>query len=634
MNANMSGRYTIILFMILLTACNTNGGGSSSSSPGTIQIEASIYDSTEGTVVNIRVNRSGGNNGAVSVDYTTLDDSAVSGSDYTLKSGTLTWQDNVSGNQTISIPITDDSEAEALESFSLTLSNISGATLGTTSSALINIIDNDVAAVSASGAITALSSATVNGVRYDTNATTVNINGQSALASDLELGQIVSINGDINFSNATGTASNIEYSSTIIGPLESLDATLKHLIVLGQNVFIKENTAFDESIDSDTLVGLTVGSTIEVSGFRNKDDEIIATRIAPHTSGSDVQLIGTVSALDIANMLFNIDRLTVDYSSATLIDLQGGTPVNGQPVLVRGTLSNGILVVSEIKDVTFVTTTPGARVLLGGLVTQFTSATDFELNGFPVVTDVDTQFFDGTMDDLEANAEITIDGEISSGSDAVLANEIYFDGLVSDRTVLPYDFKNFTNISASGFFKLTVTQGANFAVEVIANPDTVADIQITQTGDTINFIETPNSSALQIQEIFVTLPTLSRIAVAEDSLANVTVRNFNQALMEINVDGVSILRGEALNIGNLTATVSGVSALDLGNIDPLGGANVDISGVSRATLNMAAASTITGSVTTGQGTGHSILYFYGTGVTNSVTTDTQSETIRLGDTKL
>jgi hypothetical protein len=116
------------------------GGGGGSNSPGTIQFLESSYDVTEGAVVNIRVARSGGSSGAASVDFATLDGTALGGSDYTATTGTLTWGDGLSGNKTISIPITDDDMVEPSESFTVTLSNVSGATLGAVSSATVNII--------------------------------------------------------------------------------------------------------------------------------------------------------------------------------------------------------------------------------------------------------------------------------------------------------------------------------------------------------------------------------------------------------------------------------------------------------------------------------------------------------------
>ena len=47
------------------------------------------------------------------------------------------------------------------------------------------------------GVISAMDSVTVNGVRYETDSTTVMINGQLASLADLELGQIVSLEGMI-----------------------------------------------------------------------------------------------------------------------------------------------------------------------------------------------------------------------------------------------------------------------------------------------------------------------------------------------------------------------------------------------------------------------------------------------------
>lgn len=440
--------------------------------------------------------------------------------------------------------------------------------------------------------------------------------------------------GDVNFSNATGTAAEIDYDATVIGPVESIDTTLKHLIVLGQTVFTNADTIFDSGIDPDTFAGLSLGDNVQISGFRNDAGEIIATLVAPDTTSTTVQLIGTVSGLDSVNMLFSMDRLTIDYRSAALIDLPGGAPVNGQQVMVRGTLASGVLIVSEITSVTNVITTPGERALLSGLVTRFSSSSDFDLNGLPVTTDTDTQFFDGVADDLEANVEITVDGEVATAGDTVSANEIYFDGLVNPRTTLTFDFDNFTDISVSGFLKLTVTKGADFSVEVLANSDNVDEVQVTQTGAKVSIEESPGNSAFHMRDVFVTMPVLNRIDVVEDSLANVTLRNFDQVQMEVNVDGVSLLRGEALSIDNLTAAVSGVSALHFGGISPINSANIDINGVSQAILNMDANATITGTVQTGQGTGHSILYYYGTNVTNNVTTDSLSEVIRLGETKL
>ena len=68
--------------------------------------------------------------GTVTVDYTTSDGTADAGDDYTAKSGTLTFSAGTT-SKTLSVGIEDDIENESDETFTVTLSNASGADLGT-----------------------------------------------------------------------------------------------------------------------------------------------------------------------------------------------------------------------------------------------------------------------------------------------------------------------------------------------------------------------------------------------------------------------------------------------------------------------------------------------------------------------
>ncbi|MDH3546369.1 MAG: DUF5666 domain-containing protein, partial [Gammaproteobacteria bacterium] len=349
-------RYPGLAFLLVLGACSSGdinfpavnpviGPGL----PGSIQITETSYDGTEGTVVNILVARSGGSSGIVTVDYATADGTAVGGSDYTAANGTLSWPNGTSGNRTISIPITDDNSVEGPESFTVTLSNVSRATLGANSSASVNIIDNDTAALSAFGAVTALNDVTVNGIRYETNSTNVYVNGHPANVSDLKLGQTVAIDGEVNFSNATGTADEIRYFASVIGPVENTDATTRRLIVMGQTVWTDADTVFGPSIDPETFAGLTLGAVTQISGFLNEDGDIMATRIDLDITNTELQLIGNVAGLDLANLLFTFNGLTVDYSGAILIDVPGGAPSNGMMVRAIGTTSGGLFVVERLQ---------------------------------------------------------------------------------------------------------------------------------------------------------------------------------------------------------------------------------------------------------------------------------------------
>ena len=70
--------------------------------------------------------------GTVTVDYATSDGSADAGDDYTATSGTLSFSAGTT-TQSISVEIEDDIENESDETFTVTLSNPSGADLGTSS---------------------------------------------------------------------------------------------------------------------------------------------------------------------------------------------------------------------------------------------------------------------------------------------------------------------------------------------------------------------------------------------------------------------------------------------------------------------------------------------------------------------
>jgi hypothetical protein len=429
-----------------------------------------------------------------------------------------------------------------------------------------------------------------------------------------------------------GTADEIDYSAMIVGPVENIDATLDQLLVVGQTVLTNADTVFDPSIDPDTFAGLTLGTPVQISGFLTDVGDILATRVEPDTSTTGMQLIGTIAGLDLANMLFDINRLTVDYSSAMLIDLPAGMPANGLLVLLRGTIMNGILVVNEIAGLANVAAAPEERVNLGGIITRFVSPTDFDLNEIPVTTDSGTDYVNGIIGDLQAGAEITIAGEVSSAGVSVIADALTFGRPVSDRTTSTFDFENFTKISVLGLVRFTIVQGPDFSIEVNANTDSVSDVRVAQTGDTVSF-EPASGSGAQLFIVSVTMPALNRIDIKADSLANVTIKGFSQSQMKVNVDGVSSVRGERLMIDDLTSTVSGVSVLDFGDMRPIGNASIDISGVSRAIVNMDIGSTLTGAVVTGQGTGTSALLYYGTNVAVNVSTDAVSSVTRLGETR-
>jgi hypothetical protein len=110
----------------------------------TYQFSATGYTVTEGTPsVLVTVTRSSGTT-AGSVNYATSNGTASSGLDYTATSGMLSFGGGVL-SATFSVPISNDSIVESAETFNLSLSAPVGGTLGSPSSAVVTINDNDVA---------------------------------------------------------------------------------------------------------------------------------------------------------------------------------------------------------------------------------------------------------------------------------------------------------------------------------------------------------------------------------------------------------------------------------------------------------------------------------------------------------
>jgi hypothetical protein len=95
--------------------------------PGSVQFKFVAYTGHEGGDVTFTASRTGGNAGAISVDYSIAALNSTAGTDYPATSGTLTWADGDTADKSFSVPITSDGQPEGVETFRATLSNPRGA---------------------------------------------------------------------------------------------------------------------------------------------------------------------------------------------------------------------------------------------------------------------------------------------------------------------------------------------------------------------------------------------------------------------------------------------------------------------------------------------------------------------------
>lgn len=113
--------------------------------PGKIQFsESSFVVNENGTAINsVLLVRSGGSNGAVTATVNLANGTAIAPGDYNNTPIIVTFADKES-YKVVNVPIVDDSLLENNETINLSLANpTGGASLGTLSSALLTIIDNE-----------------------------------------------------------------------------------------------------------------------------------------------------------------------------------------------------------------------------------------------------------------------------------------------------------------------------------------------------------------------------------------------------------------------------------------------------------------------------------------------------------
>jgi len=126
------------------TVNGTAVGGSEPAPPVLSVADAQVVEGNDGTVqLAFTVTLSAASDGPVSVHYATADGTASAGSDYTARSGTLSFAAGQT-SKTILVSVNGDTAVEASETLKLTLSAPSGATLGD-ALATGTILNDDVA---------------------------------------------------------------------------------------------------------------------------------------------------------------------------------------------------------------------------------------------------------------------------------------------------------------------------------------------------------------------------------------------------------------------------------------------------------------------------------------------------------
>ena len=127
--------------------------------------------------------------------------------------------------------------------------------------------DEGVGGTGIFGVISAFGSIVVNGVHIDYEpATSVSVDGESGSSEDFAIGQTVAV--EATPVGERYQARLVEIQHAVIGPVESVDALNRQCVVLGQTILVPETHKMP-----------VPGEWVKVSGLRNEDDRVLASRI-------------------------------------------------------------------------------------------------------------------------------------------------------------------------------------------------------------------------------------------------------------------------------------------------------------------------------------------------------------------
>jgi hypothetical protein len=282
--------------------------------PGTLTFSGTNYTINEdGTpVVAVTVTRTGGSDGAVSAIINLRDGTAKAPSDYNNSPITVNFADGET-SKNVTIPINNDTVYEPTETVNLTLSNpTNGAILGTQTTAVLSIIDNDSVPgiLSFSNAIydinengTPVTQVTINRTGGSDGAISAQIlltNGTATSGSDYVATPIT-----VNFANGetSKTVTIPIINDTVLENTETINLTLTNPTG-GATINDAQKSAIVNILDDDFKPTLTVninsqqvneGNTIQGTVTRNTDTTAPLTVTLVNSESSQITVPTTVT---------------------------------------------------------------------------------------------------------------------------------------------------------------------------------------------------------------------------------------------------------------------------------------------------------------------------------------------------
>lgn len=283
------------------------------------------------------------------------------------------------------------------------------------------------------GTIAEFGSIVVNGTVFDTTDALIFIDGEIVGTGDqtaremLDIGRIVTVVG-ISKDEKSAVAEHVTYADNVKGPVQAIDdddPLEKEIMVMGQIVVLNALTKFKNT----SFAAIDLNDMVEVSGLYDEQGAIWASfleKTGPYQPNTIVEVNGFVMNLNTDLLAFEINDLTIDYSTADTDDLPGGAPAEGLFIEAEGTLNSTgeILTATMVEIEDDVEAENADEIEITGFVTDVASALEFTLGNQQVIVEAGAGIVDGTLADIAPGQKLEAEGTLLEG--ILYAHEIEF----------------------------------------------------------------------------------------------------------------------------------------------------------------------------------------------------------------
>ncbi len=288
--------------------------------------------------------------------------------------------------------------------------------------------------LASSGVITGFGSIFVNGVEFETDSATFNVDGIPGTQADLAVGMKVDVKGKINADGVTGTATHVDFDEELQGPVSGITPSggqTRSFTVLGTAVIIdKDDTKFDDDNGTFSFDTIEDNDNVEISGFFDENDVLHATRIELEDDDFDdssiVEVEGVIEGLGDNLFMIRLPNLVIEVvvsPTTELDDLPNGL-VDGIKVEVKGTFDDttNTLTATKVEGEDDELEDSENEIEIEGIITRYVDDSDFDVDGHPVDASADTVEREPSSLILVEGIHVEVEGIVSNG--ILIASEV------------------------------------------------------------------------------------------------------------------------------------------------------------------------------------------------------------------